>query len=76
MARANSIVLTTAEKKAVVANLKTELKAAQAVTKELTTAGKFVAKARAAEDKEFGKLVKDAEKVLAKAQAALDAAVA
>ena len=76
MARANSIVLTPAEKKAVVANLKTELKAAQAVNKELTAAGKVVAKARAAEDKEFGKLVKDAEKVLAKAQAALDAAVA
>jgi len=76
MARANSVVLTPAEKKAVVANLKSELKAAQAVTKELTAAGKVVAKARAAEDKEFGKLVKDAEKVLVKAQAALDAAVA
>ena len=76
MARANSIVLTPAEKKAVVANLKAELKAAQAVNKELTAAGKVVAKARAAEDKEFGKLVKDAEKVLAKAQASLDAAVA
>lgn len=76
MARQNSIVLTPAEKKAVVANLKAELKAAQAVNKELTAAGKVVAKARAAEDKEFGKLVKDAEKVLAKAQAALDAAVA
>ena len=76
MARQNSIVLTPAEKKAVVANLKAELKAAQAVNKELTAAGKVVAKARAAEDKEFGKLVKDAEKVLAKAQASLDAAVA
>ena len=76
MARANSIVLTPAEKKAVVANLKAELKAAQAVNKELTAAGKVVVKARAAEDKEFGKLVKDAEKVLAKAQASLDAAVA
>lgn len=76
MARQNSIVLTPAEKKAVVANLKAELKAAQAVNKELTAAGKVVAKARAAEDKEFGKLVKDAEKVLVKAQAALDAAVA
>ena len=75
MARQNSIVLTPAEKKAVVANLKAELKAAQAVNKELTAAGKVVAKARAAEDKEFGKLVKDAEKVLVKAQAALDAAV-
>ena len=76
MARANSVVLTPAEKKAVVANLKAELKAAQLVTKELTAAGKVVAKARAAEDKEFGKLVKDAEKVLAKAQASLDAAAA
>ena len=76
MARQNSIVLTPAEKKAVVANLKAEFKAAQAVTKELTAAGKVVAKARAAEDKEFGKLVKDAEKVLTKAQASLDAAVA
>ena len=76
MARANSVVLTPAEKKAVVANLKAELKAAQLVTKELTAAGKVVAKARAAEDKEFGKLVKDAEKVLTKAQASLDAAVA
>ena len=44
MARANSVVLTPAEKKAVVANLKAELKAAQAVTKELTAAGKVVAK--------------------------------
>ena len=76
MARANSVVLTPAEKKAVVANLKAELKAAQAVTKELGAHAKIVAKARAAEDKEQGKLVKDAEKVLVKAQAALDAAVA
>ena len=74
MARANSVVLTPAEKKAVVANLKSELKAAQAITKELTAQAKLVAKARAAEDKEQAKLVKDAEKVLAKAQAALDAA--
>lgn len=76
MARASSVVLTPAEKKAVVATLKADLKVAQGVTKELATAGKIVAKARALEDKEQAKLVKAAEAVLAKAQKALDAAVA
>ena len=76
MARASSVVLTPAEKKAVVANLKAELKTAQGVTKELAAAAKTVAKARALEDKEQAKLVKAAEAVLAKAQKALDAATA
>ena len=76
MARASSVVFTPAEKKAVVANLKAELKTAQGVTKELAAAAKTVAKARALEDKEQAKLVKAAEAVLAKAQKALDAATA
>lgn len=76
MARQSSIVLTPAEKKVVIANLKAELKSAQSVNKELATQGKAVAKARALEDKEQAKLVKAAEAVLAKAQKALDAAVA
>ena len=76
MARASSVVLTPAEKKAVVANLKAELKTAQSVVKDLAAQAKTVAKARALEDKEQGKLVKAAEAVLAKAQKALDAATA
>lgn len=76
MARKSSIVLTPAEQKVIVAGLKSELKAATAVTKELAAQGKTIAKARAAEDKEQGKLVKAAEAVLAKAQKALDGATA
>ena len=76
MARKSSVVLTPAEQKVIVAGLKAELKAATAVTKELTAAGKIVAKARALEDKEQAKLVKAAEAVLAKAQKALDGATA
>lgn len=74
MARASSVVLTPAEKKAVVANLKAELKTAQGVTKELANQAKAVAKDRALQDKTHAKFVKDAEAVLAKAQKALDAA--
>jgi hypothetical protein len=76
MARKSSVVLTPAEQKVIVTGLKTELKAAQLVVKELTAAGKVVAKARALEDKEQAKLVKAAEAVLAKAQKALDGATA
>lgn len=76
MARKSSVVLTPAEQKVIVTGLKAELKAAQAVTKELAAQVKTVAKARALEDKEQAKLVKAAEAVLAKAQKALDAATA
>lgn len=76
MSRASSVVLTPAEKKAVVANLKAELKVAQGNVKLLASEAKTVAKARAAEDKVQAGLVKTAESALAKAQKALDAATA
>lgn len=76
MARKSSVVLTPAEQKVIVKGLKDEVKAAQLATKELATQAKAVAKARAAEDKEQGKLVKAAEAVLAKAQKALEGATA
>lgn len=76
MARKSSVVLTPAEKKEAVKTAKAALKEAQAALKIIAGEGKTRAKTRAAEDKDFDKRVLAAEKVLAAAQAQVDALTA
>lgn len=73
MARSKSVVLTPAEKKGVVANLKNQIKEATAALKTLAAAEKARAKARTAEDKAHAKDVAVVGKTLAGFQAQLEA---
>lgn len=76
MARKPSVVLTPAEKKAVIKDLKEQVKNAALAAKALVAEAKAIAKARTAEDKDFAKREAAAAKELAKLNAQLEAATA